>query len=88
MSGSIANEKDWQLKIKELEVKLAEAEVKSEKVNVQIVEKIVTKKQIVKEQGKDIIKFVDREIVKYDQKCDIPIEVIKALNQATEGTKK
>lgn len=88
MSGSIANEESWQLKIKELEVKLAEAELKSEKVNVQIVEKIVNKKQIVREQGKDIIKFVEKEVVKFDDKCVIPNEAIEALNRAAEGIKK
>jgi len=88
MFGAISNEESWQLKIKELEVKLAEAELKSEKVNVQIVEKIVNKKQIVREQGKDIIKFVEKEVVKFDDKCVIPNEAIEALNRAAEGIKK
>jgi len=86
--GYSTNEKKWQLKVKELEVKVAEAKAESEKVNVQIVEKIVTKTQVVKERGKNLIQYVDREIVKYDSKCEIPDEAIISLNEATERNKK
>jgi hypothetical protein len=74
-------------------VKLAKAEAESQKENVKIVEKIVTKTQIVKERGADIIRYVDREVVKYDTKfapggvCEIPNEFIKAHNDAAEQTK-
>jgi len=88
MLGSIANEEAWKLKIAEYEVKIAEARAESEKVNVQIVEKIVTKTKVIKEQNKDVIQFVDREVIKYDSKCEIPSEVIDALNMAAERNKK
>lgn len=88
MAGSIANEEVWLVKVKELEVKVAQAEAKSQQVNVQIVEKVVTKTQVVREKGKDIVQYVDREVVKYDSKCEIPKEVVTAINQAAEGVKK
>ena len=53
----------------------------------------MTKTQIVKTRGKDIVKYVDREIVKYDTKfakggmCEIPQEFIKAHNDAAEAVK-
>jgi hypothetical protein len=93
MMGGVANQERWEAKVKELEVKLAKAEAESQKENVKIVEKIVTKTQIVKERGADIIRYVDREIVKYDTKfapggvCEIPKEFIKAHNDAAEKTK-
>jgi hypothetical protein len=77
----------WEEKVKELEVKLANNQVESVKENVKIVEKIVTKKQIIKERGEEVVKYINREVVKYDSKCEIPQEFIKSLNNASEGVK-
>jgi hypothetical protein len=90
MSGSIANEEAWQARVKELEAKIAAAQVESEKENVKIVEKVVTKQKVIKEKGDEIIKYVDKEIIKYDTKflpggeCEIPKEFIKVLNEAAK----
>jgi hypothetical protein len=80
--GAISNEEAWQLKVKELEVKLATAEVQSVKENVKIKEKVIVKQQLIREKGDDIIKYIDREIVKYDNICPIPKEFIDAHNAA------
>ena len=91
MAGAINNENSWLLRVKEMEAKVAQAEAQSAQENVKIVEKIVTKTQIVKERGQDIIRYVDREVVKYDTKfapggqCELPKEFIKALNDAAEA---
>jgi hypothetical protein len=91
LEGGLADNKEWLFKVAEMEKKVAEAEVKSAKVNTEIVEKIVTQKQIVKQKGDTVIKYVDREIVKYDTKflpggtCEIPQEFIKAHNAAALG---
>jgi hypothetical protein len=77
----------WEEKVKELEVKLANNQVESVKENIKIVEKIVTKKQIIKERGEDVVKYINKEVVKYDSKCEIPQEFIKSLNDASEGVK-
>ena len=90
MSGSIANEQAWQARVKELEAKIAAAEAEAAKETVKIVEKVVTKQKVVKEKGDEVIKYVDREVVKYDTKfvaggqCEIPKEFIKALNEASK----
>jgi flagellar biosynthesis component FlhA len=60
LEGGLADNKEWQLKVKEMEAKLALAETKSSEKNIEIQEKIVEKTKIVKEKGKDIIKYVDR----------------------------
>ena len=93
MEGGIVNEAKWQARVKELEEKVAVAETQSKEENVKIVTKVVTKTQIVKVRGKDIVKYVDREIVKYDTKfapggiCEIPKEFIKAHNDSAEVPK-
>ena len=93
MSGAISNEEAWQAKVKEMEAKVAAAEVQSVKENIKVVEKIVKKTEYITRRGQDVIQYVDREIIKYDTKfapggvCEIPKEFIKALNDAAEAPK-
>ena len=93
MSGAISNEESWQTKVKEMEAKVAAAEIESQKENVKIVEKIVKKTEYITRRGQDIIQYVDREVVKYDDRfrpggqCELPKEFIKAINTAAEAPK-
>lgn len=68
LEGGLADYKEWELKVKDIEAKIAQGEIKSAGKNVEIQEKIITETKIVKERGKDIIKYIDRwntkEIVK------------------------
>lgn len=82
--GGIANEAVWQARVKELEVKVAEAEAKSAKENIKIVEKIVTKEKVIKERAEAITQYIDREIVKYDSQCVIPPAFVDAHNRSAE----
>lgn len=90
MSGAISNEQAWQARVKEVEAKLAAAEAKGAEETVKIVEKIVTKQKIIKEKGDEVVKYIDREVVKFDTKflpggeCEIPKEFIKSLNDAAK----
>ena len=91
--GGYAIEQEWRERVAEVEAKVAAAEAQSKEANTKIVTKVVTKTQIIKTRGADIVKYVDREIVKYDTKfapggeCEIPQEFIKALNDAAEAPK-
>jgi len=93
LEGGLADYKVWEAKVKEVEAKLAQAEVQSVKENTKIVTKVITKTQIVKTRGQDIVRYVDREVIKYDEKfakggiCEIPQEFIKAHNDAAEAVK-
>ena len=62
----------------ELETKVAQAEVKSATVNTKVVTKIVTKTQVIKEKGDEVVRYIDREVAKYDAECKIPLVAIKA----------
>lgn len=95
LQGALAYKESTALAVAKLEKKLAEAEAKSQKTNVEIVEKIVKDTQVVREKGKTVTQYVDREVVKYNNKCELPSEVIKAHNAAAtmdpsklEGDKK
>ena len=93
MSGAISNEESWQAKVKEMESKVAAAEIKSQKENIKVVEKVVKKTEYITRRGQDIIRYVDKEVVKYDDRfkpggqCELPKEFIKAINNAAEAPK-
>jgi hypothetical protein len=94
--GGYSTEMQWRQKVTEVEQKLAEAEAKSQKENIKIVEKVVKKTEYIRLKAQDTISYIDREIVKYDVKfapggsCEIPKEFIQAHNQAVDigGVKK
>ena len=60
LQGGRANEAAWQQRVQDLEVKIAQAEAASAQATVQIVEKVVTKTQVVREKSNDIVKYIDR----------------------------
>ena len=76
--------------VKEMEAKVAAAEAESKQVNIKIQEKVVYKQQIVREKGAEVIKYIDREIVKYDTKfapggiCELPKEFFISHNEAAK----
>lgn len=88
LEGGLADYKEWEMKSAEMKVKLAEMETKLAQTDTKIVEKVITKTQIVREKGKDVIKYVDREVIKYDTKflpggeCELPKEFFKAYNDS------
>ena len=83
--GSVVQENSTKQKIAELEAKIKVAETQSAQENIKIVEKLVTETKIVKQKGADVIKYIDREVVKYDNECKIPLVVIKAHNAAAKN---
>ena len=82
LNGAYAHKESTAKAVAELKQKLAEAEAKSQKTNVEIVEKIVKDTEVVRVKGRTVTQYIDREIVKYDNKCELPNEVIKAHNAA------
>lgn len=85
--GATANDNAWLIRVKDLEYKVQQAEQQSQKINTEIVEKIIYKTQVVRERGKEITKFIDREVVKYDNTCQVPAVFIEAHNRSAEAPK-
>ena len=75
-------DKVWQDRVTELENKVAELAAKKEIINTKIVTKIINKELIVKQVVEGQIQYVDREIVKYNDQCKVPPEVITIHNRA------
>jgi predicted PurR-regulated permease PerM len=91
MIGAVHNNNAWLQRSQELQQKVLELEVKSADANTKIVEKVLVKKQIVKERGDEIIKYIDREVVKdsevikYIEHCpNLPLEIINTINKAAK----
>ena len=89
LEGGLADQKEWELKVAEMQTKAAQSETKAAEKNVEIQEKIVEKVKVVREKGRDIIKYVDRdvvrdvEVVKFVEQCpNVPAIVIEQMNKA------
>lgn len=88
LEGGLADYKEWEARVKEMEAKVAVAEEKAKTVNVEVQEKIVTQTKVIREKGKDIIKYIDKEVVKteevikYVENCPVPKEIIDIHNDA------
>ena len=82
--GGYAVEMTWRERVAALEKQLQAAEAKSAEVNTVVQDKVVYRDKIIKEQGKTLIEYVDREVVKtMPQQCDrLPTELIEVHNRA------
>jgi len=72
----------WQQAAKELQAKVSIAEAEAKTANAQIETKVVTRTQIVRQRGETVVKYIDREVVKLDERCTIPPEFVSAHNKA------
>ena len=82
--GGLANEAQWVAKVKEIEAKVVVVEAESKKETIKIQQKIVIQEKVIREKGEDIVRYIDREIIKYDNSCIIPKEVIDTHNKAAK----
>ena len=93
LRGGLSIEMEWRERVAEMEQKVAEAQAESQKVNETVKTRVVTKTQVIRTRGENIVKYVDREVIKYDTKfapggqCELPREFIKAINDAAEAPK-
>jgi hypothetical protein len=93
LRGGYSIEMEWRERVAEMEQKVAEAQAESQKVNETVKTRVVTKTQVIRTRGENIVKYVDREVIKYDTKfapggqCELPREFVKAINDAAEAPK-
>lgn len=86
--GGIFNEAEWQLKVKEMEVKVAQQELASSKVTTEIITKYIDRVKIVEGKTHEIIKKVPVYITKEsDDKCTINNGFVSLHNSSASQTK-
>ena len=94
LEGGLADNKIWQQRVAELESKVKESEAKSAAVNTVIKERVVTKTNVVKQKAQEVIKYVDRdvirreEVIKYVDRCSLPQDLVDAHNKAVDELNK
>ena len=58
--GGAANEEKWQRRVAELEEKVRVAEEQSRNANKEVEEKIVYRDKVIKEKGREVVRYIDR----------------------------
>lgn len=88
--GGLSTELIWRQKVEKVQKELDIANNKAKEKIIEVQEKVVYRDKIIKERGEDLIKFIDREIVKkeeiikYIEQCPVPNELIEIHNQAAK----
>jgi len=78
LEGGLAEKAKWELRVKEMEKRIAQAEARAAQVNTVIVEKVVKEKEFIKVKGQKVVEYIDREVKVFDENCDVPEVAIKA----------
>jgi uncharacterized coiled-coil protein SlyX len=83
--GAIANDKIWQSKITDLELKLAKAESKSLEINSALTEEIL-KNETLREEVKNVKeKVIVKYVTKYDNKCELSDAFVRVLDSSANN---
>jgi dsRNA-specific ribonuclease len=82
MAGGIHDNEAWLERVREMEAKVAKAEEESKDANDKISESLQANKQKLVEKKVIVKEFIDREIVKYNETCTIPHELIEVINKS------
>jgi len=86
--GGYSTEMKWRNQVAEMQSKVDAAEVAALSATKSIETKVEVKTKVIREKGNDIIKYIDREVVKkeeiikYIEQCPVPKEIIDLHNQA------
>ena len=86
--GGYTTEMAWRERVREVEAKLQVAETRSAEVNTEIVTRVVTQTKVVRQRGDDIVRYVDREVVRdqevirFLENCPVPDIIVNTHNAA------
>lgn len=85
--GSYDTELAWRAKVEEVQSKVDKAETQSKTVNVKLAKKEKQQEKIIIVHQASTEQYINTEVKKYDNTCEIPNPFIKALNEAAEKPK-
>ena len=82
IEGANSDNADWLLKVKELEVKVAQAETKSAELNALLTQTILEKNNIIKDKQNE----TDKAITKYvNDECRLSNAAVSLFNSSSQG---
>lgn len=85
LEGALLDNQVWQMRVLEMEAKLAKAEAEAERANSKISDKVSKKQQKIVVYQKGRTEYVTRYVKQYDETCKIPNEVVKVHNSAAKN---
>jgi hypothetical protein len=83
--GSYDTEMSWRGKIAEQSIAIEKAQEQSKSANAKIENGAKERVKVIYKNATIVKQYIDREIVKYDETCKIPDEVVKAHNAAAKN---
>ena len=86
--GGLAVETEWRERVAEVEAQLALAEKASADANKSIETKTQQRVTQIRQRMTYVRQYVDREVVKYNDQCQIPESFVRAHNSAAEAPAK
>lgn len=85
LEGGYSTEMQWRERVREMEAKVAKVEQESKIANDKLDNKSTEKVKVIKEKAIVVKQYIDREVIKYDATCTIPVPVVKAHNAAAKN---
>ena len=86
--GGYAVEQQWRERVAAVEAQLAVAEKAATEANTQIDSRAQKQVKSIRQRTTYVRQYVDREVVKYNDQCQIPQAFIDAHNRAAEAPSK
>jgi amino acid permease len=83
--GSYATEMSWRDRVAEEVAAIDKAQEQSKTANIKIENDARERVKVIYKNATIVRQYIDREIVKYDETCKIPDEVVKAHNAAARN---
>jgi hypothetical protein len=85
--GGYSAEMQWRARVEEMEAKVAKAEEESKDANIKLDKKSAEKVKVIK--GREVVvkQYIDREVAKYNDQCNVPKAFVDAHNMAAEQPK-
>lgn len=75
----------WAARAQVLQAQVVAAEAQAKAASAQIETKVITRTQVVRERGRDVVEYITREVSPQDSVCTIPPEFVWAHNRAAEA---
>ena len=75
----------WRALAQDLQAQVLAAQAEAQAASAQIETKVVTRTQVVRERGRDVVEYINREVAPHNTACTIPPEFVTAHNRAAEA---
>lgn len=84
VNGMLYANNRWHEAASKLEAQVQAAQAQSQVTNAQLEQKITVKTQVVRERGRDVVQYIEREVAQHNSGCVVPPEFVRAHNTAAE----